>query len=222
LSGPKAPATPVSTAAGTAAGPVPDDGGPAGQADRVPPGALAATRPTGGRLALAALGFLIILYGLLVMSFRPTAITVLVAFVGIGFFATGLAQFGLAAGVGGSRRWLAAVGGVVGIAAGVTTFLWPGLTLVLLAVVTAWALVLGGTLRVVDAVSNRERDLWWLGLLAGVAELLLGLWAIGTPGGELLVLVNLVGIYLVITGLDAAVAAFADRAPAPRGATTGS
>jgi uncharacterized membrane protein HdeD (DUF308 family) len=106
---------------------------------------------------------------------------------------------------------LAYLGGLIGIAAGVAAFIWPSITLIVLAILTAWALVGSGAVRIVGAVIGRDRDLWWLGLLAGVVELLLGLWAIGSPGRELLLMVNLIGIYLVIVGVDTMVSALAGR-----------
>jgi uncharacterized membrane protein HdeD (DUF308 family) len=96
---------------------------------------------------------------------------------------------------------------LVGVAAGIAAFVWPALTLFVLALVTAWSLVINGVVRIVDSVAGRARELWWLGLLAGVLELGLGLWAIGSPGRELLLLVNLIGIYLIIAGVDAIVVA---------------
>jgi len=75
-----------------------------------------------------------------------------------------------------------------------------------LALVTAWSLVINGVVRIVDSVATRARELWWFGL-AGVVELGLGLWAISSPGRELLLLVNLIGIYVIIAGVDAIVVA---------------
>ena len=46
-------------------------------------------------------------------------------------------------------EWLFAVGGVLGIAAGVVAFLWPGITLLALAIFVAWYLVVSGIFTVV-------------------------------------------------------------------------
>src|SRR5688572_30382519 len=55
----------------------------------------------------------------------------------------------------GSRWWLALVG-VAGIAAGVLTFIWPGITaLVLLAFIAAWAIVLG-IFQIIGAIRLRK------------------------------------------------------------------
>ncbi|GAA5115062.1 HdeD family acid-resistance protein [Pseudonocardia adelaidensis] len=157
------------------------------------------------------LGLLTVVYGLLVMSLRPAAIATLAVLVGFAFIVTGITQISLAGGMDRSWRWLAYLSGVVSVIAGIAAFAWPGLTLLVLAVVIAWALVINGVVRIVGSVANRDRDLWWLGLLAGAVELLLGLWAISAPGREVLLLVNLVGIYLIVAGLDAIVDPLAGR-----------
>lgn len=38
------------------------------------------------------------------------------------------------------------------------------------AVLTAWSLVVNGVLRIVGSVADRDRELWWLGLLAGASN----------------------------------------------------
>lgn len=159
------------------------------------------------RLGLVVFGLLTVVYGLLVMSLRPAALATVAVLAGIALVVGGVVQLGLASEVERGWRWLAYVGGVVGIVAGLAALFWPTLTLFVLALVTAWSLVINGVVRIVDSVATRARELWWLGLLAGVLELGLGLWAISSPGRELLLLVNLIGIYLIITGLDAIVAA---------------
>jgi len=168
------------------------------------------------RVGLVVFGLLTVVYGLLVMSLRPAALATVAVLAGIALIVGGVTQLGLAPEVERGWRWLAYLGGVVGIVAGLAAFFWPALTLFVLALVTAWSLVINGVVRIVDSVASRARELWWLGLLAGVLELGLGLWAIGSPGRELLLLVNLIGIYLIIAGIDAIVAALAAGRDAER------
>ncbi len=166
------------------------------------------------RLGLLVLGLLTIFYGLLVMSLRPAALATIVAFAAIALIVSGIVQIGLSGEMDRSWRWLGFLGGLVGIAAGIAAFVWPGVTLVVLALLAAWSFVVNGVLRIVGSVAGRDRDLWWLGLVVGALELLLGLWAIGSPGRDVLLLVNLIGIFLVVAGVDLMVTAFTRSRPA--------
>jgi uncharacterized membrane protein HdeD (DUF308 family) len=77
--------------------------------------------------------------------------------------------------------------------------------------VLAWFLVFKGVVDAVGALANRHRDWWWVGLLLGIVEFLLGIWAAGYPGRSLFVIVNLVGIYAMFHGFTEIFAAFALR-----------
>lgn len=198
--------------------PVPAHAGPVADGKRLaPPVEAAADGPdragaASGWWVLLLLGVLTVLYGLLVMSLRPAALVGVAVFAGIGFLATGLAQFLLAGALDGAWRFIAYAGGAVGVLLGVAAFVWPGPTLYVLAVLTAWMFVVSGLSRVLGTLLGSKRGLWWLGLVFGLFELLLGLWAIGSPVREALLFVNLIGIFLVVAGIDAIVVAVAGRA----------
>jgi uncharacterized membrane protein HdeD (DUF308 family) len=185
-------------------------------ADTDPPSATA-TAPTARRApqgswpVLLVVGMLTVFYGLLVMSLRPVAIAAIAVLAAFAFLVAGAGQLLLGGGLDAPWRWFAYAGGVIGILAGIAAFAWPGPTLVVLAVITAWAFVINGLVRLVSTLGQAKQDLWWLGLVVGAAELLLGLWAIGAPGREVLLLVNVIGIFLVVTGVDSIFGAFAAR-----------
>jgi uncharacterized membrane protein HdeD (DUF308 family) len=150
------------------------------------------------------------LYGMFVLSMRPDSVASLAWFAGFAFIFAGISYFFTAQRVDG-WRWLFYVGGVLGIIAGLGAFAWPGKTLYVVAVFVAWYLVLGGILSIVAAFMGAKRDWWWTGVLVGVLQVVLGVWAIGSPGRELLLLVNLVGIYMIFFGVGDIFAAFAVR-----------
>jgi uncharacterized membrane protein HdeD (DUF308 family) len=150
------------------------------------------------------------MYGMFVLSLRPGSVASLAWFAGFAFLFGGIQQF-LVAGRVENWRWLFYVGGILGIFAGIGTFVWPGITLYVVAVFVAWYLVVGGILSVISAFAGPKRDWWWTGIIVGIAQFVLGIWAVGSPGRELLLLVNLVGIYMIFFGVSEIFAAFAVR-----------
>jgi uncharacterized membrane protein HdeD (DUF308 family) len=153
------------------------------------------------------IGILWILFGMFVLSYNVGSLFALAVFAGVTFLMTGITQV-MAAGRVREWRWLYLVGGALSILAGILAFVWPGRTLLVLAGILAWFLVFKGIVDVVGALSAHGRPYWWLGLILGVLELLLGIWAAGYPGRSLFVFVNLVGAYAIFYGFTEVFAAF--------------
>jgi uncharacterized membrane protein HdeD (DUF308 family) len=146
------------------------------------------------------LGVLWILFGMFVLSYNVGSLLALAIFAGVTFI--------LAAGRVESWGWLYLVGGALSIIAGIIAFVWPGRTLLVISVVLAWFLVFKGIVDIVASLSNHGRPYWWMTLILGILELLLGIWAVGYPGRALVVFVNLVGIYAIFYGFTELFAAF--------------
>jgi uncharacterized membrane protein HdeD (DUF308 family) len=154
------------------------------------------------------LGVLWILFGMFVLSYNVGSLLALAVFAGITFLMTGVNQLLSFGRVEGGWRWLFLVGGALSIIAGILAFVWPGRTLLVISVVLAWFLVFKGIVDIVAAFSNHGRPYWWVTLILGILELLLGIWAAGYPGRSLIVFVNLVGIYAIFYGFTELFAAF--------------
>lgn len=100
------------------------------------------------------------------------------------------------------RGW-AAFSGIVGIAAGVVTFVWPSITAqALLIVIAVWAMLMGGAQIAMAFETRKEISNAWVYGLGGVLLIVLGVLLIVNPGaGALGVtwaigwLVSLFGIY---------------------------
>src|SRR5215203_3376789 len=127
------------------------------------------------------LGVLWILFGMFVLSYNVGSLLALAVFAGVTFIGTGITQV-IGAGRAESWGWLYLVGGVLSILAGIIAFVWPGRTLLVISVVLAWFLVFKGIVDIVTSLSNHGRPYWWMTLILGILELLLGMWAIGYPG----------------------------------------
>jgi uncharacterized membrane protein HdeD (DUF308 family) len=137
------------------------------------------------------IGILWILFGMFVLSYNVGSLLALAVFAGVTFLMTGITQV-MAAGRARDWRWLYLVGGALSLLAGIL----------------AWFLVFKGIVDIVAALSTHGRPYWWLGLILGIVELLLGIWAAGYPGRSLFVFVNLVGVYAIFYGFTEVFAAF--------------
>jgi uncharacterized membrane protein HdeD (DUF308 family) len=163
---------------------------------------------TGAWWLFLILGILWILFGMFVLSYNVGSLLALAVFAGVTFIFTGVNQILSSGRAEGGWRWLYIIGGALSIIAGIIAFVWPGRTLLVISVVLAWFLVFKGIIDIVTAFSNHGRPWWWMTLILGILELLLGIWAAGYPGRSLIVFVNLVGIYAIFYGFTEVFAAF--------------
>ena len=156
------------------------------------------------------LGVLWTLFGMYVLSYRVGSLAAVAAFVGVAFLFGGITQLVVAGRVQ-SWRWLFIVGGILGVAAGIITFAWPGITLYVVSIFVAWYLIFFGILHVVSALTEPKVHYWWTQLLLGAAELVLGVWAVRSWQRSLLTLVTLVGVWAIFLGVSEIFAAFSLR-----------
>jgi len=152
---------------------------------------------------IALRGLLLLLFGLAAIAWPGVTLTVLVLWIGAGFMVNG--AFVLGAAIVGrdvqGRGWLL-LDGLLGIGAGILTFLYPGITgLVLLWLVAGWAILSGG-LQIAAAVQFRKviRGEWMLGL-AGALAIVFGVLLIARPGVGLLTLALLIGWFALFYGV---------------------
>jgi uncharacterized membrane protein HdeD (DUF308 family) len=101
----------------------------------------------------------------------------------------------------GGTRWLV-IGGIAGVAAGIVTIVWPGLTaLLLLSIIAAWAIVTG-ILVIVAAYRLREAIRGeWLLALEGALSVAFGFAIILFPGAGALAVIWLIAAYAIASGV---------------------
>ena len=98
--------------------------------------------------------------------------------------------------------WPLLIVGLLGIAAGVATFLWPAMTaLVLLMFIGAWAFVMG-IFQILAAVRLRkEIEGEWLLGLSGALSMLFGMFVLFQPGSGALALIWAIAAYAIVFGV---------------------
>ena len=170
-------------------------------------------RPVLPRLLLHDLArnwWLVLLRGLCaivvgILAFAWPGVTLFTLVILYGAFALADGVFALVAAVmGGSPapRWWLAIAGLLGIGAGVLTFMWPGITaLVLLFFIAGWAIA-SGVMQIVGAIRLRkEIEGEWLLIAVGVLSVIFGIALIAQPGLGLLTLVFIIGAYAIVYGI---------------------
>ncbi len=103
--------------------------------------------------------------------------------------------------------WTHLLIGLIGLAAGIVAFAWPGITsLVLLYLIAFWAIAAG----IVEAIAGLvEADLGWV--IVGVITALFGFILLVNPLGGATALVFVIGIFALVRGILLLIAAI--RAP---------
>jgi len=102
----------------------------------------------------------------------------------------------------GRPMWFLLVVGLLGIAAGIATFLWPGMTAaVLLAFIASWALIAGifqiaAAIRLRKMISNE-----WTLALSGLLSVAFGALMLARPGAGALAVVWLIGWFAMLYGI---------------------
>jgi uncharacterized membrane protein HdeD (DUF308 family) len=102
----------------------------------------------------------------------------------------------------GQPFWSLLIVGLLGIAAGIVTFIWPGMTaLLLLMFIAAWAIVMG-VFQIVAAIRLRKeiRGEWLLGL-SGVLSVLFGVVMFVQPGTGALAVIWAIGSFAIVFGV---------------------
>lgn len=148
-------------------------------------------------------GICAILFGILAFVWPAMTLVTLILLYGAFAFVDGI--FALIAAITGGAaapRWWLAIVGLLGIAAGLATWFWPGLTaLVLLYFIAAWSIATG-VMQIVGAIQLRkEIDNEWLLIAAGVISVLFGGLLFARPGAGAIAVLFIIGVYALLYGL---------------------
>ena len=152
-----------------------------------------------------------IVFGVLAFVWPGLTLVTLVLFYGAFALVDGVIAL-VAAFSGGAKplpTWWLVIVGLLGIAAGIVTFVMPGITALLLIIfIGAWALV-HGIFEIIGAIQLRkEIDNEWMLILSGVVSVLFGLIVLIAPGAGALGLVWVIAAYSIVFGISFVALAF--------------
>lgn len=152
---------------------------------------------------LVARGVFAVLFGLLAIIVPGLTLAILVLMFGAYVLVDGAFNvYAALVGRGNQQHWwIGLLEGVIGVIAGILTFIWPAITgLILLYLIAFWA-VLTGILEIMAAFQLRKEisNEWLLGL-SGVLSSLFGVLLILSPSSGALAIAWVIGLYAMVFG----------------------
>ena len=158
--------------------------------------------------ALALRGLLAVLFGILTLWIPGLTLFYLVMLFGAYTILEGIFNL-ISAFRAPGHHWPLILEGILSIGAGAVTFVWPGITaLVLLYLIAFWA-IFTGVLEITAGIRLRRYITnEWLLILMGVLSILFGVLILLRPGTGALAIVLWIGAYGVVFGLALIVLAF--------------
>lgn len=154
-----------------------------------------------GGIAWAMVGFVV----LAVDPSTPATIGYLAGFV---LVLAGVNEFATATVVD-TLTWLHVALGALYVLVGVLALLEPFQTFGILALLIGWYLLFKGLADIILSIADRASlPLWGLLLASGIAQVVIGVWAIGYPGRSAWLLILWVGIAALSRGITEVVLAF--------------
>jgi uncharacterized membrane protein HdeD (DUF308 family) len=157
-----------------------------------------------GATLLLVRGIVGVVIGIVAFAWPGVTIAALVVIFGVYALIDGVTNLmlGLTRRTAHGRAWVHALQGIVGIAAGVLTFIWPGVTaLVLIFFIASWAIVTGA-IEVAAAIKLRkEISGEWMLALSGLLSIAFGVLVFAFPFAGAVGISWVLGTYAIIGGV---------------------
>ena len=155
-------------------------------------------------------GIISMIFGFFVISYRHASVYAIIYLASGFFIAAGLFEI-LGAARMARQRWLHLVFGVIWVGAGIVGFVWPHITIYIVAILIGWGFLVLGIFDIINAIRYRYLAFWWAYLIRGIIAVALGFLCIRHPGAPLTALVVLIGILAIVFGAVEVIGAFSAR-----------
>jgi uncharacterized membrane protein HdeD (DUF308 family) len=153
-------------------------------------------------------GVLWILIAWIVLRFDYRSIGAIAALAGTVILLAAIAELFMAF-TAPSWKWLHAGLGVLFLATGIVCFVHPGNTFFWLSAFIGWYLLFKGIADIILSFATKSvNDAWWLGLIVGIIEVVIGFWAAGRFDRSAYLLIVFVGVIALAHGVTDIVNAF--------------
>lgn len=154
-------------------------------------------------------GILWFLVAIMILRFDYTSVSAISILFGVVAIAAGVNEFFMLAA---SRGWWKILHGLLGllfVGVGIVAFIHPGDTFAALAAVMSFFLIFKGFFDIVVSIATKDEiHVWWVQLIAGIVEVLIGFWAAGYFGRSAILLVAWVGVIALMRGITEILFAF--------------
>jgi uncharacterized membrane protein HdeD (DUF308 family) len=158
-------------------------------------------------------GIFWIVVALSILQFDQASITTVGVLIGAMFLASGFQQLALAGLVEGAPRWILIIFGGLLVIAGVIALFNPEDTFAGIADILGFLFLIVGLFWIIQAFGERDaNELWWFGLISGIAMIVLAFWT----GGQFFIekqytLLVFAGIWALFHGVGDLIRAFQIR-----------
>ena len=166
--------------------------------------------PAIGKLwwVLLLTGILWIIIGLFVLAADYDSAVLIGYMVAFWLIFAGVNEF-MEAGLVAGWKWVHIALGVFFVLGGIAALTAPFQTFTILAALVGIFLVVKGSFDLVFGIATRhEVDLWWMMMITGIIEIVIGIWAVGYPGRSAALLILWIGIGAIIRGIAEIAMAF--------------
>jgi uncharacterized membrane protein HdeD (DUF308 family) len=155
-------------------------------------------------------GIISMIFGFFVISYRHASVYAIVYLASGFFIAVGVFEI-IGAARAAVQRWPHLVFGVIWVGAGIAGFVWPHITIFIVAVLVGWSFLVLGIFDIVNSIRYHYLPYWWAYLIRGIVAVGLGFLCIRHPGAPLTALVVFIGILAIVFGAVEVIGSFSAR-----------